>query len=130
MILGTTRVVNVYAFPAPADLRKGYDGLYGLVTSGLQPDPLSGELFLFVNQSRSLPMWAERNLSSEVSSPSMRTVMTSSLSRLRRRRLRCASQVVGMVATRVATRSPLCGRKKRRASSASRAKVRHAVAGE
>lgn len=54
MILGTTRVVNVYAFPAPADLRKGYDGLYGLVTSGLQRDPLSGELFLFVNQSRKL----------------------------------------------------------------------------
>ena len=42
MILGTTRVVNVYAFPAPADLRQGYDGLYGLVTSGLQRDPLSG----------------------------------------------------------------------------------------
>ena len=40
MILGTTRVVSVYAFPAPADLRKGYDGLYGLVKSGLQRDPL------------------------------------------------------------------------------------------
>lgn len=54
MILGTSRVVRVYAYPAAADLRKGYDGLYGLVRTGLERDPLSGELFLFVNQSRKL----------------------------------------------------------------------------
>jgi transposase len=54
VILGTTRVVRVYAYPAAADLRKGYDGLYGLVKAGLGHDPLSGELFLFVNQSRKL----------------------------------------------------------------------------
>lgn len=35
MILGTSRVVRVFAFPAPVDLRKGYDGLYGLVQTGL-----------------------------------------------------------------------------------------------
>lgn len=54
MILGTSRVVQVFAYPAPVDLRKGYDGLYGLVQSGLRRDPLSGELFLFVNQGRRL----------------------------------------------------------------------------
>ena len=54
MILGTTRVIHVYAYPAPPDLRKGYDGLYGLVKTGLGRDPLSGDLFLFVNQSRKL----------------------------------------------------------------------------
>lgn len=54
MILGTSRVLRVFAYPAPVDLRKGYDGLYGLVQTGLQRDPLSGELFLFVNQSRKL----------------------------------------------------------------------------
>ncbi|HET9350171.1 MAG TPA: IS66 family insertion sequence element accessory protein TnpB [Burkholderiales bacterium] len=54
MILGTSRVVRVFAFPAPVDLRKGYDGLYGLVQGGLKRDPLSGELFLFVNQTRKL----------------------------------------------------------------------------
>lgn len=54
MIIGTTRAVRVFAFPAPVDLRKGYDGLYGLVQTGLARDPLSGELFLFVNQSRKL----------------------------------------------------------------------------
>ena len=54
MIIGTTRAVRVFAFPAPVDLRKGYDGLYGLVQTGLGRDPLGGELFLFVNQSRKL----------------------------------------------------------------------------
>lgn len=52
MMLGTTRSVRAYAYPVPADLRKGYDGLYGLVKSGLGRDPLSGELFLFVNKRR------------------------------------------------------------------------------
>jgi transposase len=33
-------------------LRKGYDGLYGLVKQGLGRDPLSGDLFLFVNRHR------------------------------------------------------------------------------
>jgi len=50
MILGTSRAVRVFAFPEPVDLRKGYDGLYGLVKSGLRRDPLSGDLFLFVNR--------------------------------------------------------------------------------
>ena len=46
--------MRAFAYPAPVDLRKGYDGLYGLVQTGLGRDPLSGELFLFVNQSRKL----------------------------------------------------------------------------
>jgi transposase len=52
VILGTSRAVRVFAYPRPADLRKGYDGLYGLVQTGLGRDPLSGELFLFVNRRR------------------------------------------------------------------------------
>lgn len=52
MILGTSRVVRVFAYPRPADLRKGYDGLYGLVHSGLGRDVLGGEVFLFVNRRR------------------------------------------------------------------------------
>jgi transposase len=54
MILTPSRAVRVFAFPAAADLRKGYDGLYGLVESGLKQDPMSGDLFLFVNESRKL----------------------------------------------------------------------------
>lgn len=34
------------------DMRKGFDGLCGLVSSKLQQDPLSGTLFLFVNRRR------------------------------------------------------------------------------
>jgi transposase len=52
VILGTSRSVRVWAYPGPADLRKGYNGLYGLVKSGLGRDPLSGDLFLFVNRRR------------------------------------------------------------------------------
>ena len=52
MILGTSRSVRVFAYPEPVDLRKGYDGLYGLVKQGLKRDPLSGELFLFSNRRR------------------------------------------------------------------------------
>src|SRR5690606_7993506 len=54
VILSPSRAVRVFAYPAPADLRKGYDGLYGLVQSGLKCDPMSGDLYLFVNASRKL----------------------------------------------------------------------------
>jgi len=52
MILGTSRAVRVFAYPDAVDLRKGYDGLFGLVKIGLGRDPLSGDLFLFVNKRR------------------------------------------------------------------------------
>jgi len=54
MILTPSRAVRVFAYPAAVDLRKGYDGLYGLVQSGLQHDPMGGDLFLFVNESRKM----------------------------------------------------------------------------
>ena len=34
------------------DMRKGFDGLYGVVRDRLGHDPLSGHLFLFSNRSR------------------------------------------------------------------------------
>lgn len=51
-MIGSTRNLRVWAYPAPADLRKGYDGLYGLVVSELGRDPLSGDCFLFTNRVR------------------------------------------------------------------------------
>ncbi len=53
-MIGSTRRVSLYAFGAPADLRKGFDGLPGLVTGELDQDPLSGDLFLFVNRAQTL----------------------------------------------------------------------------
>lgn len=51
-MLGTTRTVSVFAYPEAIDLRKGYDGLYGLVKVGLDRDPLGGDMYLFVNRHR------------------------------------------------------------------------------
>ena len=52
MMLGSSRALRVWAYPRPADLRKGYDGLYGLTKHGLGRDPLSGELFVYLNRRR------------------------------------------------------------------------------
>jgi transposase len=44
--------VTVYAYTKPADMRKGFDGLCGLVTQGLRRNPLDGDVFLFVSRNR------------------------------------------------------------------------------
>ena len=46
------RRVSAYAYTAPVDMRKGFDGLSALVVQKLGRDPLSGELFLFVSRNR------------------------------------------------------------------------------
>ena len=51
-MIGTSRSVRVWARPRPTDLRKGYNGLFSLVRQELERDPLSGDLFLFVNRRR------------------------------------------------------------------------------
>jgi transposase len=51
-MIGSTRQVTVWAYGAPADLRKGFDGLSGLVSERLRQDPLSGDCYLFVNATR------------------------------------------------------------------------------
>ena len=43
---------RVYAYGAPVDMRKGFDGLYALVTECLGRNPLHGDLFLFVSRNR------------------------------------------------------------------------------
>ncbi len=47
-----TRATKVFAYLAPVDLRKGYNGLAGLVTTGLAQNVLDGALFLFVSRTR------------------------------------------------------------------------------
>lgn len=51
-MIGSTRAVRVFARGAPTDLRKGFNGLYGLVQRELGRDPLSGDAYLFVNRTR------------------------------------------------------------------------------
>lgn len=51
-MIGSTRSVRVFAYTLPTDMRKGFDGLFGMVKSHLDQDPLSGDLFLFVARNR------------------------------------------------------------------------------
>jgi len=51
-VIGSTRSLRVFAYTLPTDMRKGFDGLYGMVSSHLEQDPLSGDLFLFVARNR------------------------------------------------------------------------------
>ena len=43
---------RVFVALEPVDMRKGYDGLYGLVAHRLGEDPRSGHLFVFTNPQR------------------------------------------------------------------------------
>lgn len=51
-MISLARGIRVYAYAAPADMRKGYEGLSALVRQDLGRDPLSGDLYLFCNRLR------------------------------------------------------------------------------
>lgn len=51
-MIGSTRSVRVFAYALPTDMRKGFDGLYGMVTTLLEREPLSGDMYLFVARNR------------------------------------------------------------------------------
>jgi transposase len=53
-MMGFTSSQRYYLSRQPADMRKSYDGLSGLVRQGLGRDPLSGEVFLFLNRRRTM----------------------------------------------------------------------------
>jgi len=51
-VFGVGAATRIYVATGATDLRKGFDGLYGLVRDQLLCDPLSGHLFLFSNAQR------------------------------------------------------------------------------
>ena len=51
-MIGVSPATKVYLATAAVDMRKGFEGLYGLVRDELGGDPLSGHLFLFANRGR------------------------------------------------------------------------------
>jgi transposase len=51
-MFGLGPATKIYIAVGGVDMRKGFDGLYGLVRDQLGQDPLSGHLFLFANRER------------------------------------------------------------------------------
>jgi len=49
-----TPFTRILAFREPVDMRKSFDGLYGVVRSVEREDPLSPTLFVFFNRRRTL----------------------------------------------------------------------------
>jgi len=49
-MLGWGPATKIYLAAEAVDMRKGFEGLYGLVRDQLGLDPLSGHLFLFTNR--------------------------------------------------------------------------------
>lgn len=43
---------HYYLYAYPTDMRCSFDSLCGLVSSSMQRDPLSGEVFIFINRVR------------------------------------------------------------------------------
>ena len=44
--------VRIWLYAPPTDMRKSFDGLSALVRTKLAEDPLSGQLFVFINRRR------------------------------------------------------------------------------
>lgn len=52
MMLSLSRSCRYFLYRPQADMRKGFDGLSGIVRNALQKDPLSGDIFIFTNRRR------------------------------------------------------------------------------
>jgi transposase len=53
-VLSLTGAIRIYLYRGACDMRKGFDGLCGMVRTELGADPLSGSLFVFVNRRRTM----------------------------------------------------------------------------
>jgi transposase len=51
-VFGLGAATRIYLAVGATDMRKGFNGLYGLVRDRLQDEPLSGHVFLFCNAPR------------------------------------------------------------------------------
>jgi transposase len=51
-MLPISSAYRYYLYRGQADMRKGFDGLCGVVRKELGKDPLSGEVFIFLNKRR------------------------------------------------------------------------------
>jgi len=51
-VFGVGPATRIYLAAGTTDMRKGFEGLYGMVRDRLECEPLSGHLFLFCNGRR------------------------------------------------------------------------------
>ena len=51
-MLSVPATVSIYLYTPPTDMRKGFDGLSGIVRREFGADPTDGSLFLFINRRR------------------------------------------------------------------------------
>jgi len=51
-MFGVGPATRIYLAAGSTDMRKGFEGLYGLVRDQLQLEPLSGHIFIFSNAQR------------------------------------------------------------------------------
>ena len=59
-MFGLGPAIHIYLAAGATDMRKGFEGLYGLVRDRLQGEPPSGHVFLFANAQRNrlkMPFW-------------------------------------------------------------------------
>lgn len=54
MLFGLTGQARMFLYAGPLDMRKGFDGLSGLMINKLKQNPLSGDIFIFINRQRTL----------------------------------------------------------------------------
>jgi transposase len=53
-MLSLSHCQRIFLAKAPADMRKGFDGLAALVTERLHQDPLSGDAFVFISARKNM----------------------------------------------------------------------------
>jgi transposase len=51
-MLNLTNETRIFAYTGVADMRKGFNGLSGIVRDEFQSDPTDGSLFMFINRRR------------------------------------------------------------------------------
>jgi transposase len=52
-MIGLSNKLHYYLCTQPTDMRNGFDGLAGIVRNFLIKDPISGDVFVFLNKTRS-----------------------------------------------------------------------------
>jgi len=51
-MLNFSNEIKIFAYTPPTDMRKGFNGLSGIIREEFQADPTDGSLFIFVNRRR------------------------------------------------------------------------------